>query len=118
MGVIGGKLGRGRIVEGGRVACSLTHDPAPKRAVTLVLALPRPPMLRRVLQHATAMGVGRIVLLHARRVEKSFWTAKAVDDAAIREQLVLGLEQAGTRCCLWWSARGSSGRSWRTRCRG
>jgi RsmE family RNA methyltransferase len=94
VGVLGGKLGAGRLLAPDRVACTFTQDPPPKRPVTVVVALPRPPMLRRMLQHATAMGVTRIVLLHARRVEKSFWTAKALADAAIREQLLLGLEQA------------------------
>ena len=98
VGVVGGSLGEGVIEaidrERMRVRCRFGAPPPRKRSVTLVLALPRPPVLRRVLQHATAMGVAEIVLLHTRRVEKSYWSSPALEDDAVREQLILGLEQA------------------------
>jgi RsmE family RNA methyltransferase len=40
------------------------------------------------------MGVPRLVLVNSYRVEKSFWQTPFLEPAAIREQLVLGLEQA------------------------
>ena len=61
---------------------------------TLLLALPRPKMLRRVLQTVAAMGVPKLVLLNSYRVEKSFWQTPFLEPSAIREQLILGLEQA------------------------
>jgi RsmE family RNA methyltransferase len=98
VGVIGALLGEGVIeaIDGDhmRVRCRFDAPPPAKRALVLVLALPRPPVLRRVLQHATAMGVTKIVLLHTRRVEKSYWGSPALHDDAVREQLLLGLEQA------------------------
>ena len=51
-------------------------------------------MLRRVLQTVSSMGVARLVLLNSYRVEKSFWQTPFLEPAAIREQLILGLEQA------------------------
>lgn len=52
-----GRIGRAVIESlddhGLRLRCTLDADPPPKLPVTLVLALPRPPVLRRVLQHAT-----------------------------------------------------------------
>jgi len=51
-------------------------------------------MLKRVLQTVSAMGVARLVLLNSYRVEKSFWQTPFLEPAAIREQLILGLEQA------------------------
>jgi RsmE family RNA methyltransferase len=40
------------------------------------------------------MGVPRVILLNSYRVEKSFWQTPFLEPAAIREQLILGLEQA------------------------
>jgi RsmE family RNA methyltransferase len=98
VGVVGGDLGEATIdaLDGDRMRlqCRFGTPPPGKRSLCLVLALPRPPVLRRTLQHATAMGVTRIVLLHTRRVEKSYWGSPALHDAAVREQLLLGLEQA------------------------
>ena len=51
-------------------------------------------MLKRTLQTIAAMGVPRLVLLNSYRVEKSFWQTPFLDAQAIREQLLLGLEQA------------------------
>ena len=52
------------------------------RTITLLLALPRPHSLKKVLQQATAMGVKHFVLFACARVEASFFTASAVRPAA------------------------------------
>jgi len=62
--------------------------------IDLILALPRPIMLRRILSQAAALGVGRIFLVNARRVEKSFWDATSLEPSVIRSHLLTGLEQA------------------------
>lgn len=74
-----------------------TAHSAPPQAlpVTLVLALPRPKMLRRILQNATTLGVKRLYLINSYRVEKSFWQTPFLAPEAVHEQLLLGLEQAG-----------------------
>ena len=68
-------------------------SPAPL-PLTILLSLPRPKMLKRSLQTMTAMGVKRIVLMNSYRVEKSFWQSPWLAEDKLREQLVLGLEQA------------------------
>lgn len=98
VGRIGGQIGTGRILALDRSSLELSvelgEDPPSPSPLTLVLALPRPPILKRVLQQATAMGLKRFVLLHSRRVEKSYWQSHGLQDRALREQLLLGLEQA------------------------
>ncbi|MGY2288807.1 16S rRNA (uracil(1498)-N(3))-methyltransferase [Pseudomonas sp. SDO528_S397] len=73
---------------------TLDQPPPAKLPLTLLLALPRPKMLRRVLQTVAAMGVPKVILLNSYRVEKSFWQTPFLQPGAIREQLILGLEQA------------------------
>jgi RsmE family RNA methyltransferase len=51
-------------------------------------------MLRRVFQTVATLGVPRLILVNSYRVEKSFWQTPFLAPEAIREQLVLGLEQA------------------------
>lgn len=98
VGRLDGAMGQGELLrlEGGEaeLRVSLDRPPPAKLPLTLLLALPRPKMLRRVLQTVAAMGVPRLVLLNSYRVEKSFWQTPFLEPAAIREQLVLGLEQA------------------------
>lgn len=76
------------------VRLALSEPPPPKRPHVVVLALPRPPVLRRLLQHVTAMGVEHLALLHTARVEKSYWHSPALQAGAVESQLCLGLEQA------------------------
>ena len=73
---------------------TLTEMPPLPIPLTLVLALPRPKMLRRILQTVAAMGVKKIHLINASRVEKSYWQSPMLEPDAIRQQLILGLEQA------------------------
>jgi RsmE family RNA methyltransferase len=97
-GRLGGRMGTGRILaldaEALELEVALEEDPPPKLPLTLLLALPRPKVLDRCLQSATALGVARIVLLNAWRVEKAYWASPKLDEAHLREQLTLGLEQA------------------------
>ena len=98
VGRLNGLMGTGQLLslDDQRAELSLTLDQTPpsKLPLTLLLALPRPKMLRRVLQTVSTMGVPRLVLLNSYRVEKSFWQTPFLQPAAIREQLILGLEQA------------------------
>jgi 16S rRNA (uracil1498-N3)-methyltransferase len=99
LGVAGGGIGRGELTllsdnEARFTLDGLDTPPPPALPVHLVLALPRPRMLARSLEHVTALGVKQITLLHTRRVEKSYWQSPELDPAKIREHLVLGLEQA------------------------
>lgn len=98
VGRIDGLIGNAQVLrlEAGEAELQVTLEQAPpaKLPLTLVLALPRPKMLRRVFQTVATMGVPRLVLVNSYRVEKSFWQTPFLEPEAIREQLILGLEQA------------------------
>ena len=101
VGVIGGRRGFGTIdgmkkkypfaVE---LHVDLTEPPGEVPTIDLILALPRPIMLKRILSQVTALGVGTIHLINANRVEKSFWEAGLLEPAEYRSHLLQGLEQA------------------------
>lgn len=98
VGLIDGLIGTGRILsltpsEATLEVCLERQPPAPL-PLSLVLAMPRPKMLRRVLQTVAAQGVKDIWLINAYKVEKSFWQTPWLQDDALTEQLLLGLEQA------------------------
>jgi RsmE family RNA methyltransferase len=98
VGLAGDRVGRGRVVRLDDAALELevelTHPPPPKLPLTLVLALPRPKVLGRTVAAAASLGVARIVLVNAWRVEKSYWGNARVAPGALRRDLELGLEQA------------------------
>jgi uncharacterized membrane protein YgdD (TMEM256/DUF423 family)/16S rRNA U1498 N3-methylase RsmE len=96
-GVVGGRMGTATVLrmddESLELSLALADEPPPRLELTLVLALPRPKVLARVLQCVAAMGVKRLHLMNAWRVEKSFWRSPALRPERIRENLLLGLEQ-------------------------
>ena len=98
VGVVGGKLGSGRVLavenETVRLAVELMREPVCDLAVELILALPRPIMLQRILKQATMLGVRRFHLIRSRRVEKSFFHSPVLEPGKIRTILLEGMEQA------------------------
>jgi RsmE family RNA methyltransferase len=98
VGRINGLMGQGQLLHLDASAAELQislHQPPPsKLPLTLLLALPRPKMLKRILQTVASMGVPKLILLNSYRVEKSFWQTPFLQPQAIHEQLLLGLEQA------------------------
>jgi RsmE family RNA methyltransferase len=62
--------------------------------VDLLLAIPRPKALKRVLPAVAQLGVDRVVLVNAARVEKSYFDSKVLAPDFVEELLLQGLEQA------------------------
>jgi RsmE family RNA methyltransferase len=99
VGIIGGRLGTARILgldeEALDLEVQLERDPPPKRPLELVLALPRPPVFRRLVSTIASLGVERLLVVGTARTEKSFWQSHVIEPERIKERLLLGLEQAG-----------------------
>lgn len=99
VGQIDGRVGTGRVLQTDTTSTTLhvalQNSPPPPLDLTLVLALPRPKMLRRILRSSAELGVKEIHLIHSYRVEKSYWQSPQLKDPALREYLLAGLEQVG-----------------------
>ena len=107
LGVVGGKIGKGRVLAleedhlellvdpAADPETGLGKDPPPKVDITLLLALPRPKVLRRLISAVTSLGVPRIYLLHAYRVDKAYWQSPLLSEDSLSRACLLGLEQAG-----------------------
>lgn len=98
VGLVNGAIGRGQVLTLAEDSVELSliwhSEPPAALPLTVILALPRPKMLRRILQTLAAMGVKKLVLLNSVKVEKSFWQTPWLQPQAVQEQLILGLEQA------------------------
>ena len=99
VGMLDGLVGMGRVdalaPEGVRLAVTLDAEPlAPW--MDLLLAVPRPKVLRRLWPQLAALGVGRIVLVNAARVESCYFHAHGLREEEYRPRLIEGLAQAGT----------------------
>jgi len=98
VGRANGLIGTGEVVRLTETLAELdvTLDQQPPSALplTLVLAMPRPKMFRRVLQTCASLGVKDLWLINSYKVEKSFWQTPWLSEDNLRENLTLGLEQA------------------------
>ncbi len=99
VGLLNGQIGQGMVTVLSErqvtLEVSLEREPPHALPLTLLLALPRPKMLKRTLQTVAAMGVKQLYLINSFRVDKSYWSSPWLDADKITEQLLLGLEQAG-----------------------
>jgi RsmE family RNA methyltransferase len=99
VGRLHGRTGTARVaaLDGGELvleALTLDQDPPPRAGLDLLLALPRPKALAKLLPAVAALGIDRLVLVNAARVEKSYFTTRLLAPAALDDLLLLGLEQA------------------------
>ncbi len=97
VGVVDGPLGSAEVEtteDGVRLRCQFEGTAPARTHDSLLLAMPRPVVLRRVLEHATAVGFGRIVLFRTWRVDRAFLDSGATDPTELRKHLLIGLAQA------------------------
>ena len=97
VGLLGALVGEAEILAASPdevlLAVHLSSDPPPASPVSLVLALPRPKILRKVLQAVASMGVKRVALVGTYRVERSYFGSPLLAAEAMEREIRIGLEQ-------------------------
>lgn len=100
VGLLNGPLGIGVVqsLEKNRVelSCSFESATPPQPKIDLLLAMPRPKVLKRMWAQLSALGVGRIVLLRAEKVERYYFDSHVIEPDFYNKLLIEGLQQA--RC--------------------
>lgn len=98
VGLLDGPLGVGTVesTENGRVTLRCVFDAGapPRPRVDVLLALPRPKVMRRLWAQLAALGVGQIILTNAERVERPYFDTHVLAEACYRPLLIEGLQQA------------------------
>lgn len=99
-GVVGGRLGSAEVIADDGTAITLrlalTEPASAPLPVALVLAIPRPKALSRVIETAAAFGVARVALTNAWRVDKSYLRSPRLRPEALALAARLGAEQGAT----------------------
>jgi RsmE family RNA methyltransferase len=99
VGILDGPLGTAEILEvlpgpALRLACTWEDAPPPEPRIDLLLALPRPKVLARLLSPIAQLGVRRLMLTGAWKVERFYFDAHVLMPEEHRPKLVEGLAQA------------------------
>ncbi len=76
------------------LAVNATQPPPPRAGISLILAVPRPKQLKRIIPAVASLGIDRVMLVGAARVERSYFDSKVLSPSFLEELLHLGLEQA------------------------
>src|SRR5258708_5538487 len=98
VGIVDGRRGEATVlaIEGDRaeLRCRFDEEVPPRPTVDLLLALPRPKVLRRLWAQLAALGVGQVILTNAERVERNYFDTHVLTEACYRPLLIEGLQQA------------------------
>ena len=98
-GVLGGARYAAHVVritpDSCEIAIGAESDALPVCGVDVLLALPRPKCLKRILPQIAALGVGRLYIAGAEKVEKNYWGSRYLLPDEYQPLLEEGLEQSG-----------------------
>jgi len=97
VGEMGGYIGKAIISQINKNEVLLTDiildkKPPAKLDLTVVLALPRPKVLRRLIMDMTSLGVNKLIIVNSYRSQKSYWQSPLLN--RIDEFVFEGLQQA------------------------
>ena len=98
IGMLDGLIGTGIIESINEQSVTLhieLNQQAPKKLpLTVILALPRPKMIRRIFRSIAELGVQELIIINSYKVEKSFWYSPALETNKVQDYLISGLTQA------------------------
>ena len=98
IGQLNGPLGVGTVQSQSSdevvLDCQWERAIPPRPSVDLLLAVPRPKVLKRLWAQLAALGVGRIALVNAARVERFYFDSHVIQPDFYRPLLIEGLQQA------------------------
>ena len=97
VGEIGGNIGKATIAKINDKQIflediKLDKKPPKKLDLTVVLALPRPKVLRRLIMDMASLGVNKLIIVNSYRTQKSYWQSPLLE--RIDEFIFEGLQQA------------------------
>ena len=98
IGLLNGPLGTGTVgeisCESVALSCEWESAVPPRPPIDLLLAMPRPKVLKRLWAQLAAIGVGRIILTNAEKVERFYFDTHVLDPEFYNARLIEGLQQA------------------------
>jgi len=100
IGLLNGPLGTGTVLAVDKhevcLQCVMEEKAPLKPKIDLLLAMPRPKVMKRLWAQLAALGVGRIVLVNADKVERFYFDTHVLEPEFYNARLTEGLQQA--RC--------------------
>ncbi len=100
IGLLNGSLGTGTVLAIDKhevcLQCVVEETAPPKPKIDLLLAMPRPKVMKRLWAQLAALGLGRIVLVNADKVERFYFDTHVLESDFYNARLIEGLQQA--RC--------------------
>lgn len=99
VGLLDGPRGTATVLatgeDGVHLRCRFDQPSLPPTGISLLLALPRPKVMHRLWAPLASLGVERIVLVNAEKVERNYFDTHWLDPVAYGPLLIEGLEQSG-----------------------
>jgi RsmE family RNA methyltransferase len=99
IGLLNGPKGSGTVEEIRSkeiiLSCIFEAETPPRPVVDLLLALPRPKVIKRLWAQLAALGIGRIILTNAEKVERFYFDSHVLETDFYTARLIEGLQQVG-----------------------
>ena len=98
IGLLNGPFGAGTVEELSEdsvtLTCEFEAEEPPRPQIDLLLAMPRPKVLKRLWAQFAALGVGRIFITNAEKVEKYYFDTHILEPDFYNARFIEGLQQA------------------------